>query len=62
MIRIDMPIPRSCLDCPCSYWVQTGPMAGQMICNVMDYLGHGAVVVDTFDVGRDTKCPIEEEK
>ena len=37
MIVIDIPMPQNCLDCPCSYYVQTGEYEGAMICNAMEF-------------------------
>ena len=37
MILMDIPEPRTCDDCPCSYWIQTGEYEGQMMCNAMEF-------------------------
>ena len=37
MIVMDIPMPQNCLDCPCSYYVQTGEYEGAMICNAMEF-------------------------
>ena len=37
MIVLDIPEPKTCVDCPCSYWIQTGEYAGLMMCNAMEF-------------------------
>ena len=32
MIRIQIPMPKNCLDCPMSYWVRTGKYEGMLMC------------------------------
>ena len=42
MIVIDIPMPKNCEDCPCSYYVQTGEYEGAMICNAMEFKSNSA--------------------
>ena len=37
MIMMDIPEPKTCEDCPCSYWILTGEYEGQMMCNAMEF-------------------------
>ena len=62
MLMMDMPLPQSCENCPCSYWVQTGPNAGQLICEAMESNGKKDIVVDWGrSKKRPPKCPIIKE-
>ena len=42
MIVMDIPMPQNCLDCPCSYYIQTGDYAGVMMCNAMEFKSNSA--------------------
>ena len=42
MILMDIPEPRTCDDCPCSYWVQSGEYEGLMMCNAMEFKANSA--------------------
>ena len=37
MIMIDIPEPKKCEECPCSYWVTSGDYEGLMMCNAMEF-------------------------
>ena len=37
MIMIDIPEPKKCDDCPCSYWITSGEYEGLMMCNAMEF-------------------------
>ena len=37
MIMMDIPEPKTCEDCPCSYWILTGEYEGRMMCNAMEF-------------------------
>lgn len=37
MIVMDIPEPRKCEDCPCSYWIKSGDYEGLMMCNAMEF-------------------------
>ena len=37
MIIIDIPIPRNCEECPCSYWIRSGENEGKMMCNAIEF-------------------------
>lgn len=37
MIVIDIPMPENCMDCPCSYYIQTGEYEGRMMCNAKEF-------------------------
>ena len=36
MIRVDIPMPGNCEDCPFSYIIRTGELEGRMMCNAME--------------------------
>lgn len=74
MVQIDMPMPETCSDCPCSYWIECGRDAGKIVCCAIearlihDRLTNGKMysvqdcVVEEVFQGRPEKCPIVEEK
>ena len=37
MIMIDIPEPKKCEECPCSYWITSGEFEGAMMCNAMEF-------------------------
>ena len=61
MILIDIPMPPSCMDCPCSYMVRSGEHDGETMCNAMEARGDGIVVVDGYETRRPADCPIKLE-
>ena len=66
MIVIDIPMPRQCGECPCSYTVRSGPYEGCTICNALEYRRKscgiledlGEYVVSEMEWRRPDKCPI----
>ena len=68
MLMIDMPMPKNCEDCPCSYYIQTGHYAGIMMCNAMEFKSNQSgfreelskffVVIEDH---RPENCPIKME-
>ena len=42
MIMMDIPEPKTCEDCPCSYMILTGEYAGLMMCNAMEFKANSA--------------------
>ena len=68
MLMIDMPMPKNCEDCPCSYYIQTGEYAGIMMCNAMEFKSNQSgfreelskffVVIEDH---RPENCPIKME-
>lgn len=66
MIMMNIPVPKNCEDCPCSYMVRTGDYEGMMICNAREFrdtqsgfreeLSKYFVVVDAPERPKD--CPI----
>jgi len=40
MILMDIPEPKKCEDCPCSYVIMTGEYEGLMMCNAMEFKAH----------------------
>lgn len=67
MIIIDIPMPKRCADCPCSYYIQTGIYEGMMMCNAMEFkqsTEFGTVLRENFIVEEDhqpSNCPIKSE-
>lgn len=37
MILMDMPMPESCGNCPCSYQIRTGEYEGMTMCNALEF-------------------------
>ena len=37
MIMIDIPEPKRCEECPCSYFIRSGEYEGMMMCNAMEF-------------------------
>ena len=37
MVKLDIPRPEHCEECPCSYWVKTGEYEGRLMCEAMEY-------------------------
>lgn len=56
MVVIDMKMPACCEKCPCSYWVQSGPNEGRLMCNVMEANGKQKCLVEQFN--KPPECPI----
>lgn len=36
MIAVDIPLPQDCVDCPMSYWKQSGRFEGMLMCEAME--------------------------
>ena len=67
MIMIDIPEPKICDECPCSYWIRSGEYEGRLMCQAMEFasrtegINHtGKWVVDP-DLIPDN-CPIRREQ
>ena len=37
MIKIDIPMPEKCMDCPCSYWIRSGEYEDMLLCNALEF-------------------------
>jgi hypothetical protein len=68
MIVIDVPMPETCEDCPCSYYIRTGEYEGLMMCNAMEFKaqksGFREELSKHFVVAEDCRpdnCPIKME-
>lgn len=72
MVRIDMPMPENCADCPCSYWIQSGSYEGLMMCQAMEARDRMTLresagdmtenyLVNEWDENRPINCPIAGE-
>lgn len=63
MIRIDIPMPGRCEECPCSYFIRTGPHEGEMMCEAMEVNGYTAEdsILEYWAAGRPENCPIQKE-
>jgi len=63
MIQINMPMPKRCFDCPCSYMVLYGEYKDDYICNVKNYVGIEAGECLLENLGKRPKdCPMTEVK
>lgn len=68
MIVIDAKIPDSCVECPCSHWIQSGEYEGMLMCNLLEYMenrniGTEHFLVDEFADSRPLiTCPMKSEK
>ena len=61
MILIDMPMPGSCIDCPCSHTVMSGEHDGELMCCAMEARGDDLVIVEGYENIRPNRCPIKLE-
>lgn len=66
MLMIDIPEPKTCEECPCSYWIRSGEYEGLMMCNAMEFKACGTFheeLTQYFIVKEDHRpenCPIKE--
>lgn len=67
MIGIQMKMPDSCVNCPMSYWIQSGKHEGLLMCNVIEKMlsENGETdldkcLVDEWSQKRPNKCPLLE--
>ena len=60
MIEIDIPEPKYCEECPCSYYIQTGENEGKLMCNALEFRDAGNYLVEEMASKRPDKCPIVE--
>jgi len=69
MICINIPMPKKCIDCPFSYWVQGGCFEGMLMCNAKEanlskkeFKSNdeitGECIVDEYRNKRPADCPI----
>ena len=65
MIVMDIPEPKKCEECPCSYYITSGEYEGLMMCNAMEFKRTQAGFMDDlsryFVVAEDHRpdgCPI----
>ena len=65
MIRIDIPLPECCDECPCSHWIWTGKHKGKLMCNALEFKDKHKnkehFLVDEMDENRPSNCPIKGE-
>ena len=67
MIGINIPLPKRCIDCPCSYWIQSGDYEGMLMCQAIEYTlpingldRTGECIVDEWADKRPNDCPMFE--
>lgn len=64
MIGIDIPLPAYCSECPCSYYIQTGPHEGELMCQALEFRDRNPKVdgylVSEKEWNRPEKCPMME--
>jgi len=67
MIAIKIPLPDSCKNCPCSYWVTSGDYEGMLMCQAMEMNlpengidRTGKCIVNEWAEKRPEDCPILE--
>jgi len=62
MVRLDIPMPEDCDECPCSYWIRSGEYEGRMMCTAMEFREKGLekswYLVDEAAKGRPENCPM----
>lgn len=68
MVMMNMPMPRTCSGCPCSYWIQSGRHEGRLMCEAKEkqmgengYDGDDLTrdcLVNEFAILRPKDCPI----
>lgn len=65
MIVIDIPMPETCMECPCSYWIQSGEHEDMMLCNALEFKMRATqsqikrCLVDEYATRRPKRCPIK---
>ena len=42
MLMIDIPEPKTCEECPCSYWIRSGEYEGLLMCNALEFKERGS--------------------
>ena len=62
MIEIDIPEPKYCAECPCSYYIQTGGNEGKLMCNALEFRDACDYLVEEMSRKRPDKCPIVERE
>lgn len=66
MLMIDIPEPKTCEECPCSYWIRSGEYEGLLMCNALEFKERGSFhdeLQKFFIVREDHRsenCPIKE--
>jgi hypothetical protein len=64
MIKIDIPMPEKCMDCPCSYWIRSGEYEDMLLCNALEFkkkanhIQMRECLVDEYSTRRPKRCPI----
>lgn len=61
MIRVDMPLPEQCADCPMGHWIRWGNDSGRLMCAALEFRNgprEGAYIVDDRSKDRPPECPI----
>lgn len=64
MICMNIPMPKNCAECPCSYLVRTGEYSGFTMCEALEKKepGHGTAyyLIEEFAPERPARCPMRE--
>lgn len=63
MIIVDINSPARCVDCPMSYWIQSGAFEGLLMCSALEYKDHSGAPASEYiqDANANTRpgnCPI----
>ena len=61
MVGLNMDLPECCVDCPCSHWIQSGPLEGMLMCEALETIkpdqDKSRYLVDEY-MDRPDKCPM----
>lgn len=64
MIAMNIPMPKNCAECPCSYLVRTGEYEGCTMCNALEFKepnhSKGYYLVDESAKVRPVRCVMTE--
>ena len=64
MIGLDMKMPPNCRECPCSYYIRSGELEGQLMCEAMEWIdmerGAKGCLVDDLKNVRPESCLMKE--
>lgn len=60
MIQIDMDLPQSCNDCPCTHMIQHGEHEGECICSILNHFGKSIPESAICVRRRPPNCPMHE--
>lgn len=68
MVKLDISLPETCEDCPCSRYVQSGRYEGLLMCNAIEFREKRKGIICPLHYvlfnhrdGKPGNCPMSEE-